>query len=285
MKRGFWHTAVGLLTVTAFLAPLPFAAAAKIDPYREILRQGAYTIRYDNLTPAPRVTNRDRADLYGKSALSVERSDYLLHRQTKGVITAADGDRYEEVGDDKFVMCRLSKGGEDFFFTRYKKGDKTEYYGTGRNRVEANEKNYFAELVEGKSYGDADMSALINAIMPDGEKSAKLGRYRLAAAGKLKDGGEYEDYRAVVDGKDKVIRYYFNGDKLARIASASYSRRGDGKIDGRKCIINIREFSATPDKTLLKLPEGLKDDTKRKAKNDDKNAAAHSGKNNAEVPR
>ena len=36
------------------------AEAAQIDAYREILLSNSYTIRYENITPAPRVTNKDR---------------------------------------------------------------------------------------------------------------------------------------------------------------------------------------------------------------------------------
>ena len=143
--------------------------AAKIDIYQEILMSNSYTIRYDNLTPAPRVTNRDRVELYGKSGLAVENNDYLLNKPKSGVITCAGNDKYEEVGNDDFYICRLSKNGEDFFFTKYRKGNKFEYFGTKKNHVKANEKNYLAEIVEGKSYGDADMSRLLNAILPADE--------------------------------------------------------------------------------------------------------------------
>ena len=257
--------------------------AARIDNYRNILLNGTYTIRYENITPATRVTNRDRGELYGKSSLSIERNDYLQHKQTSGIITADGGNRYEEVGDGKFNMCRLSKDGEDFFFTKYKKGDGWEYFGTRKNRVAANEKNYFAELVEGKSYGDADMTDLINAMLPDEQKSARLSRYKQISAGKLKDGVFYEDYKTATNGANAVIRYYFTADKLTRIASASYIRRGDGKIDGQKCIIKILEFSAVPTKDLLKLPDGVKDETKRKAnKIDEPNKQQGKGNRNNE---
>ena len=65
-------------------------------------------------------------------------------------------------------------------------------------------------------------------------------------------------------GITEVVRYYFSGMKLVKIAAASYYKKNDGTIDGRKCIIKINEFSSVPDRTLLKLPDGLKDVTKRK---------------------
>ena len=239
------------------------ASATKIDAYQKILLSNSYTIRYENLTPAPRVTNRDKVELYGKSGLAVESNDYLLNKPKNGVITCAENAKYEEVGNEDFYICRLSKNGEDFFFTKYKKGGKFEYFGTKKNHVKANEKNYLAEIIEGKSYGDADMSRLLNAILPNENKSAEQNKYRFIAAGNLENNLSYEDYRTDNDGVTEVVRYYFEGDKLVKIASASYSKNLDGKIDGRRCIIKINEFSAVPNRDLLNLPAGVKDDTKR----------------------
>ena len=242
------------------------AEAAKIDAYREILLGNSYTIRYDNLTPAPRVTNRDKVVLYGKSGLSTEGNDYLINKQKCGVITCAGNDRYEEVGTEDFYICKLSKNGEDFFFTRYKEGKKISYFGTKKNHVKANERNYLAEIFEGQSYGDADMSRLLNAILPADDKVSEQNIYRFVAEGTLKDNLSYEDYRTDNDGVTEVVRYYFDGDKLVKISAASYHKNADGKIDGRRCIIKINEFSSAPNKTLLNLPAGVKDDTKRNKK-------------------
>lgn len=239
------------------------AAAAQIDACRAILLGNSYTIRYENITPAPRVTNRDRVELYGKSGLSVEESDYLLNRPKSGVITARGGDKYEEVGEGDLYMCRLSKGGEDFFFTKYRKGGRWEYAGERKNRVVANDKNYLAEILEGRSFGDADMTRLVNALLPDEAKSAAQPSYRFVAAGKIASGLDYEDYRADFGGTTEAVRYYFDAGRLVKIAAASYFRKPDGKIDGRRCIIKIHEFSANPDENLLKLPAELKDVTKR----------------------
>ena len=251
-----------IVILLIFLFPFK-GETAKIDIYREMLVKNCYTIRYENLTPAPRVTNRDRVELYGKSGLAVEANDYLTNKPKNGIITAENLDKYEEVGFDNFYMCRLSKSSEDYFFTKYKKGNRWEYVGTRRNRVAANEKNYLAEILEGKSYGDSDMSRLLNAILPGSAKSAQQAEYKFIAQGKLSNNLFYEDYRADNDGITEVIRYYFDGEKLVKISSASYYKI-NGKVDGRKCIIKILEFSPTPDRNFLKLPDGVKDETKRK---------------------
>lgn len=245
---------------------LPVGEAAKIDAYRNILIGNKYTIKYDNITPAPRVTNRDKVPLFGKSGMSVEQNDYLTNRQKSGLITADGQDKYEEVGDGEFNMCRLRKGNEDFYFTKYKKGDKYEYFGTQKNKVEANAKNYLAEMLEGQSYGDPDASRLLNALLPANKKSANMPNYVYAAGGTLPNGTSYEDYKATRDGINSVVRYYFKGSELVKIAAAEYYRGSDGKIDGQKCIIRINEFSSVPDAALLKLPDGVTDVTKRNKK-------------------
>ena len=240
--------------------------AAHIDSYRNIILQGDYTIRYDNITPAPRVTNRDRMDLFGSSGMAVNRNDYLTNRQKTGIVTSNGKDRYEEVGDGEFNMCRLKKGGETFVFTKYKKGDGYEYFGSKKGKVEANSRNALAELVSGESYGDPEFSVVLNAMLPDSAKSADMPRFALVKSGTLSNGLSYEDYKAAKEGMTHIIRYYFDGTDLVKIASAAYYRKENGQLDGHKCIIKIREFSSLPDRKLLSLPEGLEDVTKRKGK-------------------
>lgn len=253
-----------LLLIIALLAVSSTADAAKIDAYRALLENKSYTIRYDNLTPAPRVTNRDVVELYGKSGLAVEGNDYFRNRPLSGVITSRGDDRYEEVGYADFFQCRLARGGENFIFTRYKnKNGAVEYFGSKKGRVEANSRNYLAELIAGESFGDANFSEMMNAIIADSHKSADSARYTLINSGALEDGLDFEDFLAQDDKKISAIRFYFDGENLVKIAYASYGRDAGGNAQGSKCIVKIREFSAAPDDTLLKLPAGLKDDTKR----------------------
>ena len=251
-----------IVAVLAFLFSAS-AQAAKIDAYRELLLKNSYTIRYENITPPPRITNADRVELYGKSGLAVEDNNYLLNKPKHGVITCADSDKYEEVGEGDFYLCRLSKNDEDFFYTKYKRGDDWEYFGTRKNRVEANSKNYLAELVEGESYGDSDMTRLLNAILPDDIKSAQQAGYKFVASGNLNGGFSYEDYRADFDGTMEIVRYYFKDNALIKISSAAFRKTSGGKIDGRKCIIKINEFTGKPDRSLLSLPAKLQDVTRR----------------------
>ena len=230
----------------------------KIDVYRKILLGGRYTIRCENLTPTSRVTNRTKMELYGKSGLAVDANDFFVNRPVSDVVVSDGDDRYEEVGYEDFHQCRLVRGGENFFFTKYVDNGAVTYFGSKKGKVSANGRNYMAELIDGESYGDEDFSRLLNAMLEDGDV-----RYEFVTAGELDGGLTYEDYRAR-DGEElSAIRYYFDGDRLVKIAFASYGRDARGRAQGSKCIVRINEFRAEPDVNLLRLPDGLEDVTKR----------------------
>lgn len=229
--------------------------AAKIDAYKEIILNHRYTIRYDNLTPAPRVTNRDVAELYGKSGLLVETNDFFLNRPLSGVVTESGENKYEEIGYQDFYQCRLMRGGENFIFTRYKnKKGEAEYFGNKKGKVEANTRNYLSELLAGESFGDTNFSEMMNALISD---------YEFINSGTLESGLNFEDFLERGENKLSAIRYYFEGDKLVKISFASYGRNLSGDAVGSKCIVKILEFSDLPNENLLRLPAGLQDVTKR----------------------
>ena len=229
--------------------------AAKIDAYREMILNRCYTIRYNNLTPAPRVTNKDVAELYGKSGLLVETNDFFVNRPLNGIITENGDNKYEEIGYKDFYQCRLMRGGENFIFTHYKnKKGVTEYFGTKKGKVEANSRNYLSELMTGKSFGDKNFTEMMNALISE---------YEFINSGTLEGGLTFEDFLLQGENKLSAIRYYFEGDKLVKISFASYGRDKSGEVLGSKCIVKILEFTNLPTENLLRLPVGLQDVTKR----------------------
>lgn len=230
----------------------------KIDAYRKILLGGRYTIRCENLTPASRITNRTKMELYGKSGLAVDANNFFVNRPVSDVVVSDGDDRYEEVGYEDFHQCRLMRGGENFFFTKYTDKGAVTYFGNKKGKVAANGRNYMAELIDGESYGDEDFSRLLNAMLDGGDV-----KYEFVANGVLDGGLTYEDYKARDDDELSAIRYYFEGDRLVKIAFASYGRDARGRAQGSKCIVRINEFRAEPDVNLLRLPDGLEDVTKR----------------------
>ena len=259
-----WLSSFGILiSIISFNSN---AEANCLDVYRKILISKNYTIRYENITPSPRITNKDRVELFGSSGMAVNQNDYLIDKIKRGIVVSSGDDRYEEVGDGSFDMCRLTKGNENFLFTKYTKDSQITYYGTKKNKVEANSRNYLAEIIEGQSYGDEDMSWLLNAILPNDLKSADMPRYFHVRSGKLNNNLNYEDYKSDDISTFNAIRYYFEGNKLTKISAVSYKKLSNGNISGRKCIIKINEFSPTADKKLLSLPSGLEDITNRSSR-------------------
>ncbi len=248
------------------LALIIFSAhvdAAKIDAYQKILESGRYTIRYDNLTPFPRVTNRDVVELYGKMGLAVQGNEYFLNRPLGGVVVSDGENRYEEVGYKDFFQCRLVKGGENFIFTRYPgKNGGVEYFGDKKGKVSANPRDYLIELLNGESFGDLHFTEMMTAIISDSQKNAAQKSYKFVTSGTLDDGLIYEDFANRDGNTVSAIRYYFDGDELKKISFASYGQEGN-RVRARKCIVKILSFTDSPEQNLLRLPAGLIDTTKR----------------------
>ena len=220
------------LMLIATIMIIPNVEAENLEIYQKILMSKKYTIRYENITPSPRVTNKDRVELFGSSGMAVNQNDYLKNKIKIGLVIGNGDDRYEEVGDGKFDMCRLTKNNENFLFTKYTKNNQIEYYGVKKNKVEANSRNYLAEIIEGQSYGDNDVSKLLNAILPNSMKTAEMIKYHYVMSGKLDNGLNYEDYKSNDDNTLNAIRYYFKGNNLVKIASISYHKNDDGTIEG-----------------------------------------------------
>lgn len=84
------------------------------------------------------------------------------------------------------------------------------------------------------------------------------------AEGTLENGLTFEDFYGEKNGTfKKVIRYYFEGDKMVKIAVFHFANNKRGILNYKKYIVDIEEFSTTPDEKYFKMPEGITDKTKR----------------------
>ena len=176
-----------------------------------------------------------------------------------GVVTSDGDNRYEEVGYKEFFQCRLVKGGENFIFTKYPaKTGGFEYFGEKKGKVSANPRNYLVELLSGESFGDANFTEMMTAIISDSKKNSAQKKYKFVASGELDNGLTYEDFSARDGEIISAIRYYFDGGTLKKISFASYDA-----TQFKKCIVKILSFSPSPEQNLLNLPSGLVDVTKR----------------------
>ena len=77
MKKIF----AALLTGMVLLNTMAFssAEAGKLVSYRDMLAQKKFTLRYENITPLPRVTNKDKL-VYIEKAILEDSKEYILSR-------------------------------------------------------------------------------------------------------------------------------------------------------------------------------------------------------------
>ncbi len=243
------------------------AVADNLDTYRNLLQKKVYTIKYSNITPEPRKTNKDKVTLLGSNNMETEKIDQLTYKPTESVVVSDGNKRYEEVGTNQFKTCRLQNGDDTYVFTKLNDQGKVSWFGHKKGEVIAGQTNYLSAAMQGDSFGNGTVTRLLNACLPNEQKEKDMLRYSKVGEGWLGNGLNYIDYRSAGSGYLEAIRYYFNGYTLVKIASGMYTLNASGEIvNGWRNIIKINEFSPVADASYLKLPEGLTDKTKREKK-------------------
>ena len=265
--------------------------AAKVDMYRDALLNKSFTLKYE-MVEVPVVETSHDAVLTGKG---LETKEYIslfdyLH---KGIIVVDGDNRYFELAHDDYIAtfknhavsstvklkeggyCSLFKDGEVFNFFWDKKDGKRRYFGGytmfgGKSKsVKANDETKmqlpYQRLVEEYNFGTPELALALTAILPPEKIIAtpQTHAYKFFASGTLDGGLTYEDFVSDKGDTFSAVRYYFDGDKMIKVAMASYVRGGGKILSYSKSVINITEFSTTPDQNYLKLPAELKDKTKR----------------------
>lgn len=259
-----------LSCITAGTVFSAIAEASNIDTYRDLLMSKKYTIKYENITPEERITNKDKITLTGNNTMRTGNISRLMYKPLECVVVSDGTNRYEEMGYDGFISCRLQNANGTYVFTKYNEGQTTAVWGIKKNTVVANQTNNVAYIMQGDAFGGNDMTRFLNAILPDNLKSAEMPSYRQVNSGWLDNGLNYVDYRS--DGRNmEAIRYYFNGYTLVKISSAQFIYDDKGQLQARRCIIKVNEFSPAPAKEYLSLPAGVKDATKKPKKDEGDN--------------
>lgn len=251
--------------------------AAKVDSYRKVLANRNFSIEYDVITKPVHKTNRElkvkRSRLF--HPLEMEDSTGEDKIELHGIFALDGKNRYTEYemrqGQNP---CRLIKDGEiiDFFWD--KRDGKKRYTGArgtfGHSKsvqafgVETLDPYDFFE--EEYQYGSETLNdALLPIIPPDQViATADSPRYNLVSSGTLSDGTSYEDFSANIGDSFYFVRYYFDGDKMIKIATIDFTCKPDGSvIDYERSLLKINEFSKNSPSKYFSLPEGLKDKTKR----------------------
>ena len=253
LSRALLACAVLSLSFTA-------AEAAKVDPYRAMLAANRFTIRYENATPLERDRNRDivSMDFHGKMFTA---SAYVNKPYTGTITSNAGNSWYEERAyDDGSAGCLLVNGDKFYRFYRFTEKGKVSYWNSdeGWGKVKRETRNTFNDITYGRVYDDPDITLALTILLPDVNKPAGSPSYYPVGSGTLSSGLSYEDFRADYNDGLAAIRYYFEGNQMVKIASASYRHDSRGVLTGTKSVLLIKEFAGTPDASLLTLPSGLK---------------------------
>jgi len=255
MKHFFLAAAAGAVLLTS---AMPSASAARTDAYRDMLVKHSCTVKYENITPAERIHNRDKVSLtesFGK----MQTPELYTNQSYKGVLVLNGDEKYIEIRYPDYVRCELTKGEDVYRYQGDIKKNSVKYHSdAGNGKVRADKADLESQLLYGENFGPADVSQLFSVMLKPEQKPAGTPYYYYVDSGSLDGGMTYEDYRADFDNGLGAVRYYFQGGQLVKIASARYQRRADGSLDGQKCILKIDEFSATPESSCLNLPEGMK---------------------------
>ncbi|WP_304221871.1 hypothetical protein [Phascolarctobacterium succinatutens] len=127
-----------LFCITAGTMLSSIAEASNIDTYRDLLISKKYTIKYENVTPEERITNKDKITLTGNNSMRTGNVSRLMYKPLECVVVSDGADRYEEMGYDGFISCRLQNENGTYVFTKYNEGQKTAVWGTKKNTVAAN---------------------------------------------------------------------------------------------------------------------------------------------------
>ena len=292
-----------LVAALSIGAMMPTANADALDDCARILRNGTYTIRYENITPPSRNAMHEKLIMIGGNDF-IDPNPYTLYQPITGIATSNGESSYVETNsmmkvpdvsitsllmpsflkkksdakpkerEYEYASCKFKQNGELFIYTRITDKGKVEYVGKKKGKVEAVKikKNFTASY--SIDVGDHEMNRLLDAIMPDNNKVEGTVIYRRVNSGTLADGRYYVDLKASNPGANAIfdaIRYYFESNRLVKIEAGQYFTDKFGKVDGVRTIINVHEFNASVDNKLLKLPPELKDVTKRE--NDQKGAA------------
>lgn len=246
---------------------MPVMAADNLDTYRELLQAHKYTIQCESITPEPRQTERDKVQMRNKVEFAVSEITDFMNRPMKCIVVASGDNRYVEAdAGTGMSTCQLVKGKETFNYTKsVNASGEVTYYGDKKGSVKAEATDNAYQDIYGQGMGTSDISRLLNAILPNDDLPEDAVCYKKIGSGWLSDGKNYIDYRGDSPGKIEVIRYYFDQYSLIKIASGIYMLNDSGEItDGRRCIVKIDKFVPVADESYFKLPDGLKDNTKRK---------------------
>ena len=270
--------------------------AAKIDVYRNALLNKSFTLKYEIITPQGRRTNKEfnffKDDIFGGSYIRDTDSSQYERKLIGGIIVVEGDDKYieqtfreyedtttiDDINEENDAQnltergfCSLLKDGDFFKFYYTIRGGEKKYFahrtlfGTSKN-VKANDKNKdkdinpYDNMIDEYNYGSPELAQVLMPILPLDKVFAMPNTpiYQFITSGTLDNGLTFEDFAGSKNNTHYAVRYYFSGDKLVKIYAINYIKNAQGIQSYEKVMINITEFSITPDSSYLSLPEGLR---------------------------
>lgn len=245
----------GVCTILFFCSGM--VEAGPLDHYRQMVGKREFTLKYEQVTPAPRVKNRDKLHLYNRSGMETDGIKFLTNNSSTGVLMVKGDFKYEEVVNGDNAVGKITLQGKTYNYVRGLNKGKMEYFGSGKKGAVKEEKiNYFDEASYGESFGDRILTRVIQILQPDSQKALNIPKFSFYGSGNVNGGLHYEDY--VCRKENEAVRYYFKGNRMVKIAAANYYKDVDGSIKGSRSIIKVLEFSPTVDKNSMQLPTGMK---------------------------
>lgn len=224
-----------LLTLGLVGAMANVASADALDDCRDILLSGSYSLKYENITPPPRQTMKEKQMLYDGKMYDLE-NPYTMYQPVIGIIAVSGNSRYVETNsamnvqnvattkaqiqtgvynsagiggliskgisglntprEAEYATCTLTKNNEQFIFTRITSKNKVEYSGHKKGKVEAIKLKKGYKSGYAYDFGNMDVTKLLNAILPNDGKSEGVVTYRRVKSGTLPNGQYYVDLKA-----------------------------------------------------------------------------------------
>ena len=188
-------------------------------------------------------------------------------KDTRTVKAGGEAVLYKD-GEEFVFQFDIEEDGSQKYYTRNMWGGKSsKVTATSERWQEYREKysNPYQQLFRDYNFGNTDLYLALLPILPLDRiiMTPNTPTYNLVGSGNLDGGLTYEDFYGEKNNFHSAIRYYFNGDKMVKIATFNYLKDENRVQLYEKHVIEIEEFLTTADENYLKLPENLKDVTKR----------------------
>lgn len=259
-----------------FVCSSSMADANQLDNFRRLIESERYTIRYEVYdSSTQKGIEKMTRDMSGAGYYSsIEKISEGTSNLPKYLVVRDMDAWYSEdtkpwQGYSEYIItyCHLGEGAEILDFQRSCFRGGKEKYSSIYSERDKNIVPRQAGAYDGNlPFGDPHFKYAITALFPEWTKNIFDG-YHEVGSGTTEEGLTYYDLEPVQmyeddEGEEQdwvsAIRYYFQGDKLVKISSATTFQTAGEKPEIERIIIYVQDISPLPDQKYLQLPEELK---------------------------